>query len=63
MAGETVCKGKALEEDELKPAEALKSSAPDQPSSAFAPVFRDQKKAEEMINEFKRGLIPPELRH
>lgn len=60
---EAVCAGHPLEQDALTPnARSKAASAPESPASA-PPVYKDPERARELIEEFKRGLIPPQYRH
>lgn len=66
---ESICAGKPLAQDAPPPApdsdsdaQASKAAKADAPASDPSSVYKDQKKAEELINEFKQGLIPRERR-
>lgn len=64
---EAVCAGHPLKQDEVAPKGV---QAPKSQSTAIAPeaagsaseVYKDPQKARDLIDEFKRGILPPNLR-
>ena len=59
---EEVCAGHPLKQDAPTPAgEAKAAGSPEVPASQ-PPVYKDPERARELIEEFKRGLIPPQLK-
>ena len=64
---ETICQGHPLEQDKaptiaLQGASLKQGRAPTASDKAPPSTYKDPAKANELINEFKRGLIPPSLR-
>ncbi|WP_028602262.1 alpha/beta fold hydrolase [Ottowia thiooxydans] len=60
---EAVCAGHPFTQDALVPNTNTKAaSAPESPASV-PPVYKDPERARELIEEFKRGLIPPQYGH
>ena len=57
---ESTCQGHPLEQD--KAPDAAQDSQAQPKSSATPPTYQDPEKAGELIDEFKRGLIPPRQR-
>lgn len=59
---EAVCQGHPLAQDANTPDAQQKAASAADAASSAPPVYTDPKGASELIDEFKRGLIPPNLR-
>ena len=59
---EAVCEGIPFTQDAAKSGVPQATASAPEPASSASQVYKDPQKARELIEEFKRGILPPNLR-